>query len=177
MSGLFDKLKAGMDKLNGALAESQNDYSWQNSQDQNEVVPEVDAHDEDIPEEKLCLLLAEYLGGYEDAKGGVGSLVFYEDRIEFSRILSTHFTIDNEQVKAIAIEGKDEIGRRVTATRLIALGVFSLAFQKKTREKQSYLTLELVDGQEVIFFMNNIAPMELKAKLSKVRANLRNNSL
>ena len=116
----------------------------------------------------LKALSLDYMGGYNDYKKAKGVLTFYERQTEFSSPLSTKFTIGNGQVSNIVIEGKDDVSRRVTVTRLLAVGIFAFALKKKKKEKEAYLTLELSDGQEVIFFIDNNSPMELKTKLAKV---------
>lgn len=116
----------------------------------------------------LKTISLDYMGGYEDYRKARGILTFYENQIEFNSPLSTSFIINSDQVSDIAIEGKDDVGRRVTVTRLLAVGIFAFALKKKKKEKEAYITLELVDGQEVIFFIDKNSPMDLKTKLSKV---------
>ena len=50
----------------------------------------------------------------------------------------------------------------------LAVGIFAFALKKKNKDQESYITLELTDGQEVILFVDNKAPMALRAKLAKV---------
>lgn len=118
--------------------------------------------------DKLKTIGLNYMGGYNDNRKAAGILTFYEKQTEFSSPLSTHFTIANTDITDVVIEGKDEVGRRVTVTRLLAVGIFAFALKKKTKEKEAYLTLELADGQEVVFFVDKIAPMELKTRLAQV---------
>ena len=127
--------------------------------------------------ELLATTAAEYMGGYGDKKAGTGFglLRFYKNQIEFESsptCSSDAFTITTDKISEINIEGKDDVSRRVTATRLIALGVFALALKKKTQEKESYITIELTDCQEVIF-RNYISPMETKVMLTKATTHIR----
>jgi len=72
------------------------------------------------------LPIVEYLGGYGDKKKATGNLFFYGRHVEFKVALSakSSFTILNTDITDIAIEGKNEVSRRVTVTRLIAVGTF-----------------------------------------------------
>jgi len=120
--------------------------------------------------DKLAELSVEYIGGYGDQKKDKGTLTFYQKQTEFKNPRHNKklwFTIDNTKVSEVAIEGKEEIRRRVTFTRVLALGVFALAFKKKSKDKEAYVTLELSDGNEVVFHVENQSPIELKASLSK----------
>ena len=117
---------------------------------------------------RLGAIQVEYMGGYGDKRKAKGVLTFFEKQTEFSAPLSTKFTILNSQIKDVVIEGKDEVNRRVTVTRLLAIGIFAFALKKKNKDQEAYITLELTDGQEVILFVDNKAPMALRAKLAKV---------
>lgn len=153
---LFDKLKDAGDKAGKSAAGA------------------YEKHKEKVAATKeargniLKAVSLDYMGGYNDYKKAKGILTFYEKQTEFSSPLSTKFTISNNQVTNIVIEGKDDVSRRVTVTRLLAVGIFAFALKKKKKEKEAYLTVELSDGQEVIFFVDNNSPMELKTKLAKV---------
>jgi len=126
---------------------------------------------------KLYLLQAEYMGGFGNAKGAKGILTFYQNQTEFSALMSTKLSIPNDLVKDILVEGKEEVSRRVTVTRLLLVGIFAFALKKKSKDQESYITIELTDGQEVIFFVENTAPMRLKAKLAQVVSNAKQKSL
>ncbi|MCL5292571.1 MAG: SHOCT domain-containing protein [Actinobacteria bacterium] len=114
-----------------------------------------------------ALPITEYMGGYGDYKRAIGALTFYEKQTEFKAPLRFSFTIASTEIADVAIEGKDEVNRRVTVTRLLAVGIFAFAFKKKSADKESYLTLVLADGQEAVFHIDKRSPMELKTSLSK----------
>ncbi len=126
----------------------------------------------------VTLVNAEYMGGYSDKKKALGNLSFYEQQVEFKVALNSKasFTIPVSQIKNIETEGKDEVSRRVTVTRLIAVGIFAFALQKKREDKDAYVTIELSDGQEVIFHIKNKSPVEVKIVLSKVATLIKQNS-
>lgn len=153
---LLDKMKEAGDKASKSVANSYKEH-------QQKV-----ADTKDRRGNRLEALSLQYMGGYGDKKKAQGILTFYDKQTEFSSPLSTKFTIDNGQITNVAIEGKDEVNRRVTVTRLLAVGIFAFALKKKNKDKEAYLTIELADGQEVIFFIDKKSPMELRTKLAKV---------
>jgi 5S rRNA maturation endonuclease (ribonuclease M5) len=152
----LDKMKDASDKAGKSIQKS-----YQEHQDK---VAEL----KDTRGAKLGALPVEYMGGYGDKKKAKGVLTFFEKQTEFSAALSTKFIIPNSQIKDVVIEGKDDVNRRVTVTRLLAVGIFAFALKKKNKDQEAYITLELADGQEVILFVDNKAPMALRAKLAKV---------
>lgn len=151
----FDKVKEASDKASKSVTNSYQEHQ--------EKVAEV----KDTRGGRIGALQLQYMGGYSDKKKAIGILTFYEKQTEFSSVLSTKFTILNSSISNIAIEGKDEVNRRVTVTRLLLVGIFAFALKKKNKDKEAYLTIELSDGQEVIFFVDNKSPMELRTKLAR----------
>jgi hypothetical protein len=135
-------------------------------QDHQEKVAEV----KDARGDKLATLPVQYMGGYNDQKKATGSLTFYQKQTEFKAPLLNKklwFTISNTDVTDVAVEGKDEVNRRVTVTRLLAVGIFAFALKKKSQDKDSFITIVLADGQEAVFHIKDKSPMELKASLAK----------
>jgi hypothetical protein len=135
-------------------------------QDHQEKIAEL----KDTRGDKLSSLSVEYMGGYNDQKKASGTISFYQKQTEFKNPMLNKklwFTIANKDIADIAIEGKDEVNRRVTVTRLLAVGIFAFAFKKKGEDKDAFITLVLADGQEVVLHIKDKAPMELKASLAK----------
>ena len=152
----LDKMKDAGDKAGKSIQKSYQEHQ--------EKVADL----KDTRGSRLGAIQVEYMGGYGDKRKAKGTLTFFEKQTEFSAPLSTKFTILNSQIKDVVIEGKDEVNRRVTVTRLLAVGIFAFALKKKNKDQESYITLKLTDGQEVILFVDNKAPMALRAKLAKV---------
>lgn len=166
---LLDKMKDASNKAGKSIQKSYQEHQ--------EKVAEL----KDARGARLGALQVEYMGGYGDKRKAKGVLTFFEKQTEFNAPLSTKFTIVNNQIKDVVIEGKDEVNRRVTVTRLLAVGIFAFALKKKNKDQEAYITFELSDGQEVILFVDNKAPMALRAKLAKVistvkQANVANQS-
>lgn len=123
-------------------------------QDHQEKVAEV----KDARGDKLATLPVQYMGGYNDQKKATGSLTFYQKQTEFKAPLLNKklwFTIANTNVTDVAVEGKDEVNRRVTVTRLLAVGIFAFALKKKSQDKDSFITIVLADGQEAVFHIKD----------------------
>ena len=87
----------------------------------------------------------------------MGKLEIYEKQLEFTDAWHKDraFIIKPSELASYAIEGKEDVQHRLTATRMVALGVFSLAAKKKQVEREQYLTLVLVDGRNVMFSHSN----------------------
>ena len=128
----FDKVKDASDKAGKSIQKS-----YQEQQ-------QKAAERKDIRGAKLDALAVEYMGGYGDGRKANGIITFYQNQTEFSAVMSTKFTIPNSQIKDILVEGKDEVNRRVTVTRLIAVGIFAFALKKKTKNRISRLNLLMV---------------------------------
>lgn len=121
-------------------------------------------------ENKRAMIAVDYIGGYGDIKKATGMIQFYESYLSFSGLFNKVFDIPYDNVKDISIESPDEVSKRVTATRLIALGVFALFLKKK--KKEAYIVVQLKDGQEAIFHANGVTTMDVRAKLSSTISHL-----
>lgn len=58
----------------------------------------------------------------------------------------SHASIEFSNISNISFETAEQISRRITATRLITLGVFAFAFKKKKKDNEKYLTIEFLDN-------------------------------
>jgi Short C-terminal domain len=72
---------------------------------------------------------------------------------------------ERSQVR-VAAEGTDQIQRRVTVTRMLAVGLLALGWRKE--EKRSFLVIESA-GAEVISRFDDLSVHELRAKLPGAR--------
>lgn len=118
----------------------------------------------------MAFVACKYLGGYEaQAKSG-GTLTFYENQLEYKPVFWDGFILNKSLVSEVSVEGKNEVGSRVTVTRLLTIGLFAFAAKKKTTNKETFITIVLTDGREIVMQVNNTAPMQLKPKLSNVYA-------
>jgi hypothetical protein len=70
----------------------------------------------------------------------------------------------------LAVEGSEETRRRITATRLFAVGLFALAIPKDEKRSHAYVTAVAADGQVIV--RTTLAPHEARAKLGPFTHNL-----
>lgn len=141
-------------------------------QDHQQKVAEV----KDARGDKLASLPVEYMGGYGEQKKATGTLTFYQKQTEFKNPMlkkKLWFTIPSTDISDVVVEGKDEVNRRVTVTRLLAVGIFAFALKKKAEDKESFITVVLSNGQEAIFHVKDKSPMELKATLAKATSQVK----
>lgn len=121
-------------------------------------------------EKKKLMLAAEYLGGYKEYGKANGMITFYETYLKFGALLKKSIEIPLSDVKSITVESPDETGKRLTATRLVALGVFAFALKKD--KKECFIVVETKDNQEAIFHINGLDRRDVYAKLAPVRSQL-----
>jgi hypothetical protein len=74
------------------------------------------------------------------------------------------------EVASFEVDGADTIQSRITATRIVALGVFALAAKKKTGS--SFLTISLVNGESLLFEVPKISAPELRSRLQPYQVRL-----
>lgn len=86
-----------------------------------------------------------YCGGHEKLdKETSGYLSVYADRIEFTVFLKK-FEIAIKSIINNEIMTHEQITQRITATRMVLLGVFALAAPQKNKHTSNYITIEFVD--------------------------------
>ncbi|VEG28004.1 Uncharacterised protein [Actinomyces howellii] len=74
-----------------------------------------------------------------------GGLTLYQDRIEYRVRRKVERVIPLQSITSVRVESGSALEARVTATRLVALGVFAWAAKKKTGG-EAYLTIEAEDA-------------------------------
>jgi hypothetical protein len=90
------------------------------------------------------------------------------------RKLKTIFTIPWQDVADITIEGPEAAERRFTATRLIALNVVGLAFEKdKKGSKEAIVTVTMRLGDDAVFHVAKTLPREIEPKLIPIAIQVR----
>lgn len=72
--------------------------------------------------------------------GKDGTLILYPNRVEHKVGLSST-ELPLAEITSVTLESGEELSSRITATRLVALGVFALAAKKKTGGEK-YVTIE-----------------------------------
>lgn len=82
----------------------------------------------------------DYMGGHPDiTKQKSCDMDIFSDRIEM-KVGRVNTMVMMENIQSINFETPQQMEKRVTATRLLAFGVFAFAFKKKV--KQKFLTID-----------------------------------
>lgn len=81
-------------------------------------------------------------------KGNDGTLQLYPDGVDHLAGLKKA-TIPMATIQSVAIEEGADLEARITATRLVLIGVFALAFRKR-KGGEKYLTIESDDAFTVV---------------------------
>lgn len=86
----------------------------------------------------------EYKGGHPDLKKEKDcTMKITNDDLTISYGISQG-KIDFSSITGIHYETAEQISRRITATRLLALGPLAFAFKKKKKDSEKYLTIEFI---------------------------------
>jgi hypothetical protein len=122
---------------------------------------------------------AKYLGGHPDLldeKDGYitvnGQGLFFNDSLTFDYIF-----IPAEKISQAEFKTGEQIAKNAFFSRLLALGGFSFAFNKNTRDKRMYLTVAHYENEietTVLFESNNAS--KLASALAKVRQDYAKNN-
>lgn len=111
-----------------------------------------------------------YLGGFSQLRPGGRfvrfSIHFRPNEIVVQTMGKPAFRVSQPKTCGVSIEGREELQQRLTATRMVGLGVFSLAAPKRSKRATSYITIGLTNGETGIFEVENADPMKLRARLS-----------
>lgn len=110
-------------------------------------------------------LNVDYLGGHpEVGKPEKNHIVVVDDDGVHYRRMREVFTIPWSDVTAMAIDGPEQAAKRMTATRLVTLGVFAFAAKKNTTE--AYFQVDTAETS-VSFNVHKMSAGELRGKLGK----------
>lgn len=116
---------------------------------------------------KLMVTHSKYLGGWSghpDTKAG--SVIAIDQLGVGMRALKPVFTIPWDQIAEMEVYGPETASKRVTAMRVVALGVFALAAKKK--EKAAVLSVTTTTGEEALFQTASMTSLELHGKLASI---------
>lgn len=109
-----------------------------------------------------------YIGGYDDQRRFNAKLRFYEKQIEYSQLSKPvkGLVINASDVKSIEIGGQSQTTSRLSVTRMATLGVFSLAAPKRTKIKDTSVTIGMKDGRQILFHTKDLTEFEVHSKLA-----------
>ena len=117
----------------------------------------------------------EYKGGHPDLKKEKDcTMKITNDDLTISYGISQG-KIDFSSITGIHYETAEQISRRITATRLLTLGVFAFAFKKKKKDSQKYLTIEFtVNDMECAALFSGKKSQDAYSKLFERYSNFKN---
>lgn len=89
----------------------------------------------------------EYKGGHPALpKEKDCNLKITNENLTISYGFTNEATINFENILGLHFETADQISHRITATRILTLGVFALAFKKKKKSTEKYFTIDFRDN-------------------------------
>jgi Short C-terminal domain len=115
-------------------------------------------------------LTGEYLGGFRDLAAGNLTVVFDETGAHLVPAATPWWracALPWPDVREILVEGQEETRRRVTATRIMTVGLLALAIPKDENHSRAYVTVAAKDGG-VVVRVDGARHQELKARLADV---------
>lgn len=117
-----------------------------------------------------------YLGGwqghdktYAGKMSDSNSVVIDKAGVRYVKF-KTVFTIPWQDITSLEVDGPDQAQRRLTATRMVGLGVFALAAPKKN--KIAMLLVSTRNGDVAVFQTEKMTALELKGKLTPVSSQI-----
>ena len=111
-----------------------------------------------------------YLGGFRDLAPGHLVVIFDEAGVHlvpFAMPWWQACALPWDEVREVVVEGQEETRRRVTAARMIAVGMLALAMPKEENTSYAYMTVAAADG-DLVVRMEGVRPQELKVQLGDV---------
>ena len=117
---------------------------------------------------ELGYVAVSYIGGYDGQRRFNAKLRFYENQVEYSSMGKPvkDLVIPASEVASIEVGGQQQTNSRISVTRMATLGVFSLAAPKRTKIKDTSVTIGLKDGRQVFFHTKMYTEFEVHTKLA-----------
>jgi hypothetical protein len=119
---------------------------------------------------KLGYVFVKYVGGYDPQYKKTffeGWLNCYENELEYK---GRNISVSADQIVSFEITGKEQTSTtsRLTVTRMVTLGIFSLAAPKhKTKtKKEATIYVGLKDGRQLMFQTDNLTESDVHRKLA-----------
>jgi hypothetical protein len=126
-------------------------------------------------------VMGKYIAGHPDLDNSLpGIIIFLKDgNLEIHQYSSGELSMPVLKAKIpvvninnIVIEDQSSIERRITAARLLTVGVFALAWKKKKKDELAFITIEWKDGK-----FNHETIFEFEGKEAMQKANIARNQL
>ena len=132
--GLFDDIKKGTKAaVNKAIVETEKRKEEADRKKALGYLPDV-------------TISAEYKGGHPMLTKEKGCTLKIQNESISISCAGKNAVIGYDTITSIHYETAEQINRRITATRILALGVFALAFKKKQKDTTKYLTIDFKES-------------------------------
>lgn len=115
---------------------------------------------------KLGYVFVKYIGGYSSHHKKTffeGWLNCYENELEYK---DRDIAISADQIVSFEITGKEQTNSRLSVTRMLTLGIFSLAAPKRSTKKEASIYIGLRDGRRLMFQTNSLTESDVHRKLA-----------
>lgn len=115
---------------------------------------------------KIGYVSVKYIGGYSPQHKKTffeGRLNCYENEVEYK---DKGISVSADQIVSFEITGKEQTNSRLSVTRMVTLGVFSLAAPKRSTKKEATIYIGLKDGRQLMFQTNNLTESDVHRKLA-----------
>lgn len=122
---------------------------------------------------KLGHVFVKYIGGnsLQDKKTFFeGFLNCYENELEYK---DRGIAIPANQIVSFEITGKEQTNARLSVTRIVTLGVFSLAAPKRSTKKEASIYIGLKDGRKLMFQTQSLTESDVHRKLANAISHYR----
>lgn len=115
---------------------------------------------------KIGYVHVKYIGGYSPQHTKTffgGWLNCYENEVEYK---DRDIFVSADQIVSFEITGKEQTTTRLSVTRMLALGVFSLAAPKRSTKKEATIYIGLKDGRRLMFQTESLTESDVHRKLA-----------
>lgn len=115
---------------------------------------------------KLGYVYIKYIGGYSPQLKKTfleGTLECYENEVIFK---SRGIVVPADQIVSFEITGNTQTNSRISVTRMVALGIFSLAAPKRSTTKEASVYIGMKDGRQILFQTTNLTESVVHNKLA-----------
>jgi hypothetical protein len=95
------------------------------------------------------------------------------DGLKLQYSMTSFETVPWDEIAELEVEGADAIQKRITASRLLTIGVFAFAFKKKTGEAFAFLSFKN-NREALVFKFPKRSEPEVKAFFAPIRNRISN---
>ena len=102
-----------------------------------------------------------YGGGYPNiTMNGQLNLALKKDKLTFSQLFKTHYTLDIKNITNVQYKSEQEISKDVTLTRLLTFGLFAFGMKKKKTNNSYFIIISILEDEfenDIVLEIENTA--------------------